>query len=187
MRFLVHLTAAAVAAATMTATTAQATTTTTQEIRSLRSGIAWARQRTWHWQSVAGISHSPTIRGAALYHSPGYLRWIQRKWNRRRLHAYKLAHRPRPMYRTLSNTSGSVQTVICQVFGPYCSQALAVARCESGFSITAVNGIYYGLFQLGATERATYGEGRTALGETQAAYRYFVASGRDWSPWSCKP
>jgi hypothetical protein len=80
-----------------------------------------------------------------------------------------------------------VQTVICQVFGAYCSQALAVARCESGFSTSAVNGQYLGLFQMGSSERSTYGNGYTAYEQSEAAYRYFVASGRDWSPWACKP
>ena len=32
-----------------------------------------------------------------------------------------------------------------------------------------------------------FGHGPTALAQAQAAYRYFVRSGRDWSPWSCKP
>jgi glycerol uptake facilitator-like aquaporin len=83
--------------------------------------------------------------------------------------------------------AGSVQTIVCQVFGAACSQALAVAACESGYSTTAVNGQYEGIFQMGSNERAIYGNAYTALGQAEAAYRYFVASGRDWSPWSCKP
>jgi hypothetical protein len=62
-----------------------------------------------------------------------------------------------------------------------------VASCESGFSTTALNGQYEGIFQMGFNERATYGDGATAYEQAAAAYRYFVASGRDWSPWSCKP
>lgn len=78
---------------------------------------------------------------------------------------------------------------ICHVFGPYCSQALAVTRCESGHARTprAVNGQYLGMFQMGSYARARYGHGPTPIEQARAAYRYFVDSGRDWSPWSCKP
>jgi hypothetical protein len=76
---------------------------------------------------------------------------------------------------------------ICRVFGGHCQQALAVSRCESGLTTTAQNGQYLGLFQMGSNERRLFGHGSTALEQAQAAHRYFVASGRDWSPWSCKP
>ena len=79
------------------------------------------------------------------------------------------------------------QTVICRVFGPYCGQALRVAHCESGFHTDAQNGQYLGLFQMGTTERRLFGHGLSAGEQANAAHRYFVASGRDWSPWSCKP
>lgn len=82
---------------------------------------------------------------------------------------------------------GSVQSIICSVFGPYCSQALSVAGCESGFSTSAVNGQYLGIFQMGSSERATYGHGPDARSQALAAYAYFVAAGSDWSPWACKP
>jgi hypothetical protein len=77
--------------------------------------------------------------------------------------------------------------VICRVFGRYCGQALAVSRCESGLRTDAQNGQYQGLFQMGSNERRIFGHGPTALAQAKAAHRYFVASGRDWSPWSCKP
>ena len=83
-------------------------------------------------------------------------------------------------------TASPVQA-IQRVFGDYADQALAVARCESGLSPWAQNGQYLGLFQMGSNERATYGHGLSAHEQTLAAYRYFTASGRDWSPWSCKP
>jgi hypothetical protein len=76
---------------------------------------------------------------------------------------------------------------ICKVFGSYCRQALQVARCESGYSTNAQNGQYLGLFQMGTSERRLFGHGATAIEQARAAYRYFVRSGRDWSPWSCKP
>lgn len=77
--------------------------------------------------------------------------------------------------------------VICRVFGPYCTQALAVSRCESGFRTDARNGQYLGLFQMGSNERRIFGHGTTAIEQVKAAHRYFVYSGKDWSPWSCKP
>lgn len=76
---------------------------------------------------------------------------------------------------------------ICHVFGSYCEQALRVARCESGYRTTAQNGQYLGIFQMGSNERRLFGHGLSALDQARAAYRYFVRSGRDWSPWSCKP
>jgi hypothetical protein len=87
---------------------------------------------------------------------------------------------PRPVYT-------SPQAAICAVFGSYCQQALAVARCESGFSTTARNGQYVGLFQMGSSERATYGDAWDAYGHARAAFRYFAATGYSWGPWECRP
>ena len=80
------------------------------------------------------------------------------------------------------------KVAICDVFGRrYCGQALSVSWCESRYSTSAQNGQYLGLFQMGSYERQQYGHGRTARQQALAAHRYFVRSGRDWSPWSCKP
>ena len=79
------------------------------------------------------------------------------------------------------------QSVICRVFGDYCQEALAVSRCESGLRTDAQNGQYLGLFQMGSSERRLFGHGATAVAQANAAHKYFVASGRDWGPWSCKP
>ena len=80
---------------------------------------------------------------------------------------------------------------ICHVFGSRCSEAIAVARCETGgtFSVWAGYGKhqYLGLFQMGSSERARFGHGWTPLEQARAAHRYFVASGSDWSPWQCRP
>lgn len=81
----------------------------------------------------------------------------------------------------------SPRAAICSVFGRYCGEALQVARCESGLTTTARNGQYLGLFQMGSSERRLFGHGSTAIAQVRAAHRYFVVSGRDWSPWSCKP
>jgi hypothetical protein len=78
------------------------------------------------------------------------------------------------------------RTAICTVFGPYCEEALAVAWCESRFRTTAQNGQYLGLFQMGSHERQLFGHGRNARDQAVAAHRYFVRSGRDWSPWGCR-
>lgn len=88
------------------------------------------------------------------------------------------------------NGSGDRQqskNAICKVFGDYCRQALRVSWCESRWYRQARNGQYLGLFQMGSWERATYGHGKDALTQAQAAFRYFVVSGKDWSPWTCKP
>jgi len=76
---------------------------------------------------------------------------------------------------------------ICRVFNRHCGEALRVVRCESRFRTNARNGQYLGLFQMGASERRRFGHGLTAIEQSRAAHRYFVLSGRDWSPWSCKP
>ncbi len=75
---------------------------------------------------------------------------------------------------------------ICSVFGSYCQEALAVSWCESRHSTTAQNGQYLGLFQMGSYERSLFGHGSTARAQALAAHRYFVRSGRDWSPWACR-
>ena len=74
---------------------------------------------------------------------------------------------------------------ICTVFGSYCQEAIAVAWCESRLLTTAQNGQYLGLFQMGSYERSLFGHGMSAHAQASAAHRYFVLSGRDWSPWGC--
>jgi hypothetical protein len=75
---------------------------------------------------------------------------------------------------------------ICDVFGSYCQEAIAVAWCESRLQPTAENGQYRGLFQMGSNERSLFGHGSTPHAQARAAHRYFVVSGRDWSPWGCR-
>ena len=77
--------------------------------------------------------------------------------------------------------------IICKVFGKrYCKQAIAVAECESHLDTWATNGQYLGMFQMGSHERRIYGHGRGAWAQARAARRYFIDSGKDWSPWSCR-
>jgi hypothetical protein len=75
---------------------------------------------------------------------------------------------------------------ICSVFGSYCQEAVAVAWCESRLHTSAQNGQYLGLFQMGSHERSLFGHGTTAHAQARAAHRYFLRSGRDWSPWGCR-
>jgi hypothetical protein len=90
-------------------------------------------------------------------------------------------------HRLMTRLRTSPVKAICYVFGDYCRDALRVARCESGYRTTAQNGQYLGMFQMGTSERRLFGHGPTPLAQARAAYRYFLRSGRDWSPWSCKP
>jgi hypothetical protein len=108
----------------------------------------------------------------------------------RRLAATRAAIVKRQRARRLAGVQlASPEVVICRVFGPYCREAIAVSRCETGgtFDVWARNGQYLGLFQMGTSERRLFGHGPSAVAQARAAHRYFVASGRDWSPWSCKP
>jgi hypothetical protein len=78
------------------------------------------------------------------------------------------------------------RAAICTVFGSYCQEAVAIAWCESRLSTSAQNGQYLGLFQMGSSERQLFGHGQSARDQAVAAHRYFVRSGRDWSPWACR-
>jgi hypothetical protein len=91
---------------------------------------------------------------------------------------------------SLCLSSLNASEAIEHYFGARAPEAHRVASCESGHSIWAVNGQYVGVFQMGSHERATYGwyvAGAPAYVQVRSAYRYFVASGSDWSPWQCKP
>lgn len=81
------------------------------------------------------------------------------------------------------------KSAIYLVFGPYAAQAMRVAGCETGhtYDPRATNGQYLGIFQMGDYARGKYGHGPSWLMQAVDAYEYFVASGKDWSPWECKP
>lgn len=90
----------------------------------------------------------------------------------------------------IHNTQNGVYWAFCghrYVYCGYGDQAWVVSRCESHHYLWAVNGQYLGLFQMGSHERATYGYGNNPWDQARGAANYFYASGRDWSPWSCKP
>jgi hypothetical protein len=78
----------------------------------------------------------------------------------------------------------SVPQIICAVFRTECSKALSVAACESRFSTGASNGQYFGLFQMGAGERARFGgSSLDPWDQVRAAYAYYRVAG--WTPWEC--
>ena len=76
---------------------------------------------------------------------------------------------------------------ICGVFRDRCQEAVDVALCESRLDTNARNGQYLGLFQMGTFARARFGHGPTAWEQAVAAHKYYLYSGRTWSPWSCRP
>ena len=92
----------------------------------------------------------------------------------------------------LHNTRHAINQAWCGKANRYCwqgTQAWQVAHCETGgtFSVHARNGQYLGLWQMGEWERDTYGHGWNPWAQAFAAHRYYVFTGRDWSPWSCRP
>lgn len=94
------------------------------------------------------------------------------------------------------NAIHAIQKVWCGRSNRECwqgNQAISVAKCEAAQYWTwniphlARNGQYRGMLQMGSWERRTYGHGPDPWSQARAAFRYYVASGRDWSPWECKP
>lgn len=143
-------------------------------------GIYFYRDATRHWERMMGQSQSKSNFNASKVRSCRYAKWVAHKW-------VKLAKHYRGKYKHWRELQNDPEYAICLVFGPYCSQAKAVAWCEGKYSPYAHNGQYQGTFQMGERERTIYGHGATVLEQARAAYRYFVASGRNWSPWECKP
>jgi len=143
---------------------------------SARKAIVFYRKATWSTQEQLRTARSVTRYPERWAKGCAYLDWIATEWKHNATEQRKILERL------------SIPTVaICHVFGTYCTQALVVSDCESGHSIHAHNGQYLGLFQMGSSERRIYGHGPTAITQSYAAYAYFVDSGKDWSPWSCKP
>jgi hypothetical protein len=112
--------------------------------------------------------------------------WAKRAVQARR-DANKRGQTIERLRRELSTRTIGPTLAIRVVFGVYAEQALAVAWCESRWWAGARNGQYLGLFQMGEYARSRYGHSADPLGQARAAYAYFVDSGRDWSPWQCRP
>lgn len=82
----------------------------------------------------------------------------------------------------------NVSRVLHHWFGKAAHDAQSVVSCESRYDKRARNGSgHVGLFQMGEWERQNYGHGLKVWWQVRAAHRYWVASGRDWSPWVCEP
>lgn len=141
-----------------------------------RKYISTKRKATWGWQDKLLMPQTPTSYNERHSKGCGYLKWSGKRWAKR-------AHKYYSKYIALQDP----QKAICYVFGSYCDQALAVSWCEGRHYVWAHNGQYLGMFQMGSYERGLFGHGNTPLEQAVAAHRYFVASGKDWSPWSCKP
>lgn len=134
------------------------------------------RTATWKWQDLIYVPRTRTNYAERRTHGCAYLKWLGKRWATNAHDAFSKHVELR-----------EPRAAICHVFGVYCSQALTVSWCESRHNIWADNGQYLGLFQMGKYARGKYGHSNTALGQARSAHNYFVESGRDWSPWSCKP
>lgn len=122
---------------------------------------------------------TPTKLSGRRWRGDRFDRWrLGKWWQRKREYCGLMRHYNR-----------DPRLAIAYVFGPRASEALRVSKCETGgtYWVGSANGQYLGIFQMGASERSIYGHGPTALEQAFAAHDYFVRSGRDWSPWSCKP
>jgi hypothetical protein len=139
--------------------------------------------------ATAPANHTDTRRtigyGQTRFDGAGPERWAARY---RAEHRHTLELRRRLRQRLVAAARNPLPAITL-IFGPYAGQAIQVADCETGgtFSTGARNGQHLGLFQMGAAERRLYGHGPSALDQARAAYVYFVVSGRDWRPWTCKP
>lgn len=126
-------------------------------------------------QDRLGVKRSPISR--MVPQGTQYRAWVLALW-KARLEAF---------CGLVQTAERSTEVAIRVVFGRYAGEALRVSSCESGWRTWAENGQYLGTFQMGNYARSLYGHGSDALTQAKAAHAYFVASGRDWSPWSCKP
>lgn len=145
---------------------------------SVKKALVFYRARTWKYQDELQIPRHKTTYPERWSRSCNYLRYSMGNWVSKSIE-----------YRLILQSLNDPISAIYFVFGRYGNAAVKVAYCESGgtYSTTARNGQYLGMFQMSAWARRKYGHGNMALQQARAAYRYFVASGRDWSPWQCRP
>lgn len=98
---------------------------------------------------------------------------------------------------TTSQPTGSVATMISQVFGSNAAQALRIAQCESGLNPNAYNPISIGgshaagVFQIlypstwsGTPQAAS--SPYNAAANILAAHAIFVRDGYSWREWACQ-
>lgn len=139
--------------------------------------IHYLKRQKWHDNSIIRWSHHHRELADAISASDVM-------WARKSLVIVRRNLKALTAVRGYHSSGGSVQQVICRVFGSQCAMALRVAYRESRYSLTATNGQYEGLFQMGSSERATYATigYSTAYEQTVAAHNYFAVAG--WGPWS---
>lgn len=72
---------------------------------------------------------------------------------------------------------------VCHFFKSNCETAMRIVKCETGgiYSVWASNGQYFGIFQMGSSERARFGHGNNVWAQAKAAYAYFKVAG--FGPW----
>jgi hypothetical protein len=151
------------------------------------SALSWRQREILHVRGrVHGCQHelrtarSP-VADRIVTGGPRYRAWVLRRWQ----------WRERFFCGSVRALNANPVRAIHYVFGPHAWEAVEVSDCETGgtFSVGATNGQYRGLFQMGESERATYGHGSTPLAQAWAAKAYFDDSGQDWSPWDprCQP
>jgi hypothetical protein len=155
--------------------TTRAATTGTLHKREHRQIATLARDRgtVRFFRRHLRLAHTPIGR-RALRFAKAEIRWTlaELRETRKTLHVRALPQ--------------DVSGVITYVFGPHAAEAKTVALCESGFSTSATNGQYFGVFQMGSHERARYGgSSLNVWDQVRAAYRYYRAAG--WRPWECRP
>lgn len=94
-------------------------------------------------------------------------------------------HTPTPyeLYTKLPREFPKVYRAIRKYWQGEWTRAAGVSYGESGWYTTARNGQYHGIFQMGSSERAKYGDGETPELQARAAHRYYLDSG--WGPWDC--
>lgn len=138
-----------------------------------------------------GDSRDPVRRPLMVEAVDGHgVHWWARRARENRRAALWQRKRTRTLlrqFRPVAETSA--REAISYVFGTHAAQAIRVAYCETGgtYSVHAQNGQYLGLFQMGDYARGRYGHAANAWAQAVSAYRYFVDSGADWSPWECRP
>lgn len=67
------------------------------------------------------------------------------------------------------------------------AQAFTIVSCETGYTYSLTAGIgkhsYWGLFQMGKSERKKYGFAISPWAQATAAKKYY--DDRGWRPWDC--
>lgn len=100
-------------------------------------------------------------------------------------------------YTSNNVNDSSVVSTIHQVFGPYGSQAVRIATCESSLNPGAVNSIAIGgshaagLFQIlypstWYTTSQAHASPYNVMANIRAAHDIFVRDGYSWREWQCR-